>query len=869
MIPRTIEEKEQSHGHEPIWKRLGPPLLIVVIGAVVYSDSFPASFVWDDVNDIVRNEKVREFWTAFVPDSDGPWRPIVAFSFYLNHRLGGEEYGYHAVNLVIHLIAGLTLYGLVRRTLLLERFHNRFESAATWLALAVALVWTVHPLQTEAVTYIVHRYESLMSMFYLLTLYCVLRGATAPGSQVAWFDILFSGRPMSQEDRSAKWRQFGWYLAAVVFCALGMGSKEVMVTAPLMVLVYDRMFLAGSWRELLKSRWVLYIGLAATYPIVGIPLTLALSSKVTWAGFDNPIISKVDYWRSEPGVVLYYLRLAFWPDALCFDYGWPKAEGADWALPMLVILALVIATTIALFRGHALGFVGAWFFGVLSVTLIMPLADLAAERRMYLALAAVCLLVVLGGYEALEWARRRWSWNATTCYSVGAGLVLLAVFALGARTLVRNLDYYTEEQLWRDVARQRPNNYRAHSNLGAMLIRRQQYPEAIEALDRAIELRPDAPYPFRFKGIALQAMGRHQEALACYEEAVRRNPGDAQTHNLLGMEYRLFGNGMAAAMHYQQAIRLKPKLPDPHNNLGALYLDSGKLDEARQEFMTVVQLNPEHAGAYVNLGTIQWRLGDPEGALRYWQRGLQRAPARSSAAASAHLQIGVLRALQGNWDEAIPHLEAALEANPRFADAHDKLGEHLAEQGKLDEALKRFETAALINPRSARFQNHRGSTLLHLGKTDAAVEALTEASRLDSKDYLIRCNLGDALVAQGKPAEALKQYQEALRLNQRWPEEARVGAWSLATNPDANRRSSKRALQLARRVVAVAEAPTARDLDILAAAFAEAGQFDDAVANAEKALALARANSQAELADQIEKRLMLYRMTKPYREAGK
>src|SRR5581483_6673180 len=110
----------------------------------------------------------------------GPYRPVVLLSFALNHGVWGNAvWSYHAVNLAVHLIAALALYGIVRRTLLLEPFRPRFEQSAPWLALVSALVWAVHPLQTESVTYIVHRYESMMGMFYLLTLYGVIRGATA------------------------------------------------------------------------------------------------------------------------------------------------------------------------------------------------------------------------------------------------------------------------------------------------------------------------------------------------------------------------------------------------------------------------------------------------------------------------------------------------------------------------------------------------------------------------------------------------------------------------------------------------------------------------------------------------------------------
>src|SRR5579859_2016900 len=230
------------------------PLLIVVVGGLVYLNSFGADFVFDDAFDIVDNPQIRNFGPAIAPRA-GSYRPVVYLSFALNYALAGAKsaWSYHAVNLAVHLIAALALYGIVRRTLLLHavgrarllpsREQSATESArqeprpptdpgaAPWLALATALLWVVHPLQTEAVTYIVHRYESFMGMFYLLTLYCVIRGATAN----------CSGR-----SRDACGTRLAWYIGAIVFCALGMGSKEVMITAPVLIFLYDLIFLVPA-----------------------------------------------------------------------------------------------------------------------------------------------------------------------------------------------------------------------------------------------------------------------------------------------------------------------------------------------------------------------------------------------------------------------------------------------------------------------------------------------------------------------------------------------------------------------------------------------------------------------------------------------
>src|ERR1022692_1539631 len=203
------------------------PLMVVAAGLLAYHNSFTGPFIFDDFYSIEDNPTIHHLWPIWqtlspprigAPTVEG--RPLVNLSLAINYALGGYRlWGYHALNLTIHILAALTLFGIVRRTLLQPRLQERFGAAADGLALAVAVLWMVHPLQTESVTYIIQRAESLMGLFYLLTLYCFLRAAGAGGPGRFW-----------------------WLAASVFACLLGMATKEVMVSAPLVVLLYDRTF---------------------------------------------------------------------------------------------------------------------------------------------------------------------------------------------------------------------------------------------------------------------------------------------------------------------------------------------------------------------------------------------------------------------------------------------------------------------------------------------------------------------------------------------------------------------------------------------------------------------------------------------------
>ena len=267
-------------------------------------------------------------------------RPVPNLSLAVNYAIGGLNVeGYHVVNLAIHILAALALFGLVRRTLLLPALVERFGSASTGLALAVALVWALHPLQTESVTYIIQRAEALVGLFYLLTLYCLLRGATSA-------------------------RTWVWYAATVGTCAMGMASKEVMVSAPLVAVLYDRLFISGSFKESLRRQWGWYLALAATWAILGLLVYMSLGRGGT-AGF-NMGMSVWEYARTQFGCIMHYLRLAFWPSPLVLDYGDGTASQAADIIPYAIGVGLLLAATaVALARRPKWGFLGVWFFAIL------------------------------------------------------------------------------------------------------------------------------------------------------------------------------------------------------------------------------------------------------------------------------------------------------------------------------------------------------------------------------------------------------------------------------------------------------------------------------------------------------------------------
>jgi Flp pilus assembly protein TadD len=587
-------------------------LLMVVAGLWAYHNSLHGPFIFDDVPSILENRHIRHLWpigTAMTapPGTTVTGRPVVCLTLALNYALGGlNVWGYHVFNLAVHLISALVLFGIIRRTCESETLRGRFGDNATWLAAAIALVWEVHPLQTESVTYVVQRTELLMGLFLLLTLYCVIRS-----------------------DRSTRPRV--WQLAAVASCALGMGSKEVMVVGPLIVLLYDGVFLAPSFRELWRRRGVLYVGLASTWLILA-GLVVLTTREMTGLGMQE--ITPWDYLKTEAGVLAHYLRLCFWPHPLLIDYfDWPVARSwKDGLVPGVVVLVLLGATLWGFRRRPWAGFLGAWFFLILAPTssVIPSLGEVAAERRMYLPLAAVAALVVGGGWRIMEGLPGN-RFAPRTARRLGAVTLVAVVLTLGWLTIRRNEVYRSDVAIWSDVVAQRPHSTRALSNLGTVLVAHGRVDEALARYHEAVQLDPgnsDAQFNL---GLTLAGRNELDAALVHLNEAVRLVPHSALAQCDLGIVLTEKGDLAGALRHLTESLRFDPRSSAAHNALGVVLARQGNPAEAGKEFAKAVQLQSDNAEAQANLGFVLAQLGRMDEAVRHWETAVRLDPKQENA----------------------------------------------------------------------------------------------------------------------------------------------------------------------------------------------------------------------------------------------
>ena len=610
--------------------------VIILAALAVYHNCFAVPLLLDDVPSVVQNPSIHHLWpiwSALSPpvDSYVGGRPVLNLSLAVNYALGGYHvWGYHAFNLAIHILAGLTLYGIVRRTLLSPLLRERFGASAMRLALAVAVLWTVHPLQTEAVIYISERCESLMGLFYLLTLYCFIRGTDAP-------------------------RSSGWFALSVVACLLGMASKEVMVTAPVIVLLYDRTFVSGSFQKAwTRHRW-LYLGLAGTWVLL-VWLMVGLHYRGAGYGLGIPWWA---YALVECRTVVQYLWLTIWPHPLVFDYGeFAAIRHMGEVAPYAALLAVLVAgVLVELKRRPALGLVGAWFFLILAPTSsVVPIGGQPmAEHRMYLPLAAVVTLVVIG----IDSRMGRRSTAVFLALAVGLGF-------LATR---RNEDYRTELSIWNDTVAKCPDNARARNNFGRALLEADRYPEALAQCEEALRLKPDNPEAHFNLGFLLQQTGKPQEAISEYERALRLKPDHFEARFNLGVALEKEGRESEAIQHYEQALRSYPDYVEAHVNLGNALLRMGKAQEAIEHYEQALRINPDYAEAHSNLGAIYQRRGKLPEAVAQYEQALRSKPDY----VEAHFNLGLVLEKLGRTSEAIEHYQQALKLRPDFIPARDAL----------------------------------------------------------------------------------------------------------------------------------------------------------------------------------------------------
>lgn len=571
-------------------RRVFPAALAAVVLAV-WSAGLDGPFVFDDQGSIVDNPTLRDLRTVFRPPAANGetvgGRPLLNLTFALNYAIGGlDPRGYRATNILIHLAASLTLFAVLRRAL---RRTSAMTGAADAIAFSAALLWAVHPLPTAAVTYIVQRAESLAALCTLLVLWTFLRSLDSP-------------------------RPIRWHFAAWLAAVAGVATKETAAVAPLLVLLLDRTLAAGTFVGALKTRPILYAGLASTWLLL-CAMVASTGARGGSAGLGTTV-APLDYFWTQCNALILYLRRAVWPHPLVFDHGTPLTTSFAAVWPQLLLLcALGAAVAWGLRQRRALALPGAAFLLLLAPTssFVPVVTQTIAEHRMYLPLAAVTSLAAL--------AAHRWLGARAT-----VALATFLAVPLAVLTLNRHRDYRDELRLWAHTAQHRPDNPRAHNNLGAIHLR----------------------------------AGRLEDAVRHFEAALRLQPNHASAHYNLAHAQLAAGRPDAALLHFEAATRIEAHFAAAHAGLGSALLALGRPAEAETELRQALALDSALANAWFDLGRARAAAHDFIAAAEAWQRTIALEPDRPAA----HANLGNALLVLGRPHEAIAAYTTALHLDP-------------------------------------------------------------------------------------------------------------------------------------------------------------------------------------------------------------
>jgi tetratricopeptide (TPR) repeat protein len=677
-------------------------LLLAALILAAYHNSFNGHFIFDDQESIPQNTSIRHFDTAFFPpDGNGvtvSGRPVLNASFALNYAIsGGDRIGFQVGNVLIHLFAALTLWAVARRTLRAPLFTGEVSQQAMLLAWFTSALWAVHPLQTESVTYTVQRAESLVGLFYLLTLYGFIRYAAG--------------------------RSWHWFLFTGSACLLGMGSKEVMATAPLVVFLYDRTFVSGSFRAAWQRHCKLHLCLVSTLALLAV-LVVAGRGRGGSVGV-NETVTWWSYICTQAVAIVRYVWLTIWPARLTFDYGVLVEKDYAVIIPCaLAVLGALIATTVATIRWPQIGFIGLWFFAILapSSSVIPVVTQTVAEHRMYLSLAALTAATVLLANRGL--GKRYWIF------------LFLLIIAEGAVTIHRNALYQNEVAIWEDTAAKQPNNYRAWNNLGVYRLHKEKnFKEAMRDFERSLQIFPEYPEAINNLGRTLVKLGRQEEGLALVEKSLQLAPSMPTLHAGYGSALMDCNEYAQALPHLEKALAGTPDDPSAHYNLANALMNLNRETEAESHYLFVLGENPDDIDALNNYGTSLRHLGRVDEAIVQFKRVLKIDP----ASPKAHNNLGVSLMMQGKNIEGLQHLRESVRLDPTPYEPRSNLARALAQTGHAEEAIVECEKLVQEKP-DTELYNNLGTLYGQLGQLDKAGKAFRAALQLDPANPAARDN---------------------------------------------------------------------------------------------------------------------------------
>ncbi len=896
-------------------------LLVAVI--LAYHPAWQGGFIWDDDLLLLNNPVLKPggLLDAWVPGTYLNYWPLTSTAYRLQFDIWGlNPLGYHLVNIVLHAISALLVWRILLQlnapgamfAAALFALHPVNVESVAWisqlkniLSLLLALLSVLLYLLFEEkgkrwcmVLSIAAFLLSALSKGMVLTLPVVLLAC-------AWWQ---RGRIRRQDLlRVLPFLLIGAVMACVeVWGQHLVGDGETIVRSDSLL---SRAAVAGCavWFYLGKLIWP--VKLIFVYPRWSIDprdvlsylpgvLLVAILALGWWQrrGWGRPVVMLMVCYVGLLLPALGFVNIAFMQYSLVADH-WQYAA-------MIVPCAVFAAVTARLGRrlwhrptGYALCLASLAVLAGLTWQQSRMYADVETLYRTVIAENPTCWMVHYNLAVALS--DRGQIDEAIAHYRKTLEVrpdFAEAHYNLGMALAQRGQD---DEAIvhYRKALQIKPGYAEFHNNLGLALASRKQIDEAITHYQKALEINPDFAEAHNNLGIALNSRGQFDEALVQFQKAMEVKSDKAEFHNNLGLALANRKQIDAAITHYQKALQIKPDYTEAYNNLGVALGGSGRLEEAIVQYQKALEINPNHADTLNNFGLALAQCGRLDEAITQYEKAVKIRPHYAEALDN----LGNALAGCGRTEEAIACYQKAVEVNPDYAEAYSNLGLALAGRGRVEEAIANYRKALESKPDSAAVHNNLGLALAGRGEIDEALGHYRQALAVEPKYAEAHNNLANALANRGEIDEAMVHYRKALEakpdyagarrnleiVQSRWEEirKALAGrrellrsrpdditllndtAWMLATNPNASIRNGAEAVELAQRADQLCKGQEPAILGTLAAAYAEAARFPQALETAERALTLATNQNNSVLADTLRIRIKLYQSGFPYRDA--
>ena len=695
-------------------------LVMAVLVFIIYSNILKAPFVFDDQQNIRDNPHVRlteltlEGINKTVVENPYNNRPVAHASFVLNYYFHKYNVmGYHLVNILIHIMTGIFLYFFLKITLSISilsmscrypvpgksqtvaRDSHAGFSDPSLIAFFAVLIWLVHPIQTQSVTYIVQRMNSMAAMFYVLSF------------------LLYAKARLAEEKKKKSILFAGCVLAGI----LALGSKEIAATLPFFIFLYEWYFFQDLNRDWFKRHIFLFSGVVILFAIVAVVYMGAHPLERILSDYDKRSFTLTQRVLTEFRVVIYYISLLIFPlpSRLNLDHDFAVSSSlinpATTIFSIVSVIGLIGLAFYMAKRERLLSFCILWFLGNLVIESSVIGLEIAFEHRTYLPSMLVSMMVVV---LVCRYVRQRWVILSLLC-------VVMLVFSYW--TYERNKVWGSELSLWEDCVKKSPGKARPHNNLGVALADQDKSDEAVEHYSKALQIKSNYVEAHYNLGNILVRQGRIPEAIDNYAEALKINPRYAKAHYNLGTALVRQGRVDEAIDHYSEALRINPDYAKAHYNLGNALARQGRVDEAIDHYSEALRINPDDAQTLANLKAVSAVLKETDIAIKRLRKSIEADPGNPEL----YYELGNLYYRKGKLDDAIYHYQKSLSIQPDVVQVLNNLAIVYMTKKEYDRAVSILGRIAELQPDNADIYYNIACMYSIQNKVEKSIDSLKKA----------------------------------------------------------------------------------------------------------------------------------------------